>query len=331
MSYKPDDNYYALVTTRRVDTGALTDADSLPSAAAYHNGGLDTNFSLSVASLGSGSGSYTISGAIPAAYQKGDVVQVVVTATVNGVTDASPIDSFVIDTKRVGDLQDVSVSEVQAGLMPASAYVAPDNSSIAAIKAKTDNLPAQPAAAGAQMDLVDSPNSSAVSVIASAAWGVTLSTLSAAGTIGNKLAAWVLGSDDKVLLSGDPQTGVTIPNVGQVNSGVELDSSQDIYPADVEFLPNDSVGLDEYTAAWFHNGTPLTSGVLNPTIEVVNRSDGTSLVAAGTTMTAVGATGMFAYNESANRLAPGDTAIVTTSAVIDGAPRTWCRLVMRLS
>lgn len=53
-------------------------------------------------------------------------------------------------------------------------YTAPDNTGIAAIKAKTDNLPASPAAVGSQMDLVDAPNATAVTAIQSG-----LSTLSA--------------------------------------------------------------------------------------------------------------------------------------------------------
>ncbi|HEY5312082.1 MAG TPA: hypothetical protein VIK18_06165 [Pirellulales bacterium] len=329
MSYKPNDNYYGLVTTRRIDTGALADADSMPTAAAYRNGSFDPNFALSVASLGAGSGGYTISGTIPGDYQKGDVVQIVATATVNSVTDASPIDSLVLDSKRVGDLQDPSVAAIQSGLMPAASYVAPDNADIAAIKAKTNNLPAQPAAVGSEMDLVGNPNSTAVAALNTAAWGVALSTLTTTGSIGRKLASWALGSDDKVLLSSDPQTGVTIPTVNEVEAGVELDSSQDIYPADVEFVPNDSDGLDEYTVAWFRNGTPLTVGIAMPTIEVTQRSDGTDLVPAGTAMIAVGGSGLLKYDEPTFRLAAGATAIVTVSATIDGATRTWRRLVMR--
>ena len=42
---------------------------------------------------------------------------------------------------------------------------APDNAGIAAIKAKTDNLPANPAAVGSQMDLVNAPNATALAAI----------------------------------------------------------------------------------------------------------------------------------------------------------------------
>jgi hypothetical protein len=329
MSYKPSDNYYGLVTTRRIDTGALTDADSTPTAVAYQNGGYDPSFALAVSSLGFGSGCYSVSGTIPNGYQQGDVVQILMTATVNGVTDASPIDSLMIDSKRVGDLQDASVAAIQSGLMPAASYVAPDNADIAAIKAKTDNLPTQPAAVGSKMDLVDSPNATAAAALAATAWNMAFSTLTTAGSIGAKLAAWVLGTDHKVLLSSDPQTGVTIPTVSQVASGVELDSSQDIYPADIEFVANDSAGLDEYTVAWFHNGTPLTSGIVSPTIEVTQRLDGTDLVPAGTAMTTVGSCGLLKYDEPTHRIGAGATAIVTVTAAIDGTVRTWRRLVMR--
>jgi len=39
---------------------------------------------------------------------------------------------------------------------------------IAAIKAKTDNLPASPAATGAKMDIVDAPNATALTAIRTA-------------------------------------------------------------------------------------------------------------------------------------------------------------------
>jgi hypothetical protein len=70
-----------------------------------------------------------------------------------------------------------------------------------------------PAVPGAQMDLVNAPNATAVSALSSSLWGALTSALTVAGSIGHKLASWVLGTDNKVLLSTDPQTGVTIPTV----------------------------------------------------------------------------------------------------------------------
>jgi len=57
-------------------------------------------------------------------------------------------------------------------------YTAPDNASITGIKAKTDNLPASPAAVGSQMDLVNAPNATAVTALQSG-----LSTLTVADII----------------------------------------------------------------------------------------------------------------------------------------------------
>lgn len=55
-----------------------------------------------------------------------------------------------------------------------------------------------------------------VADVATGVWGALTSGMSVSGSIGKKLADWVLGSDNKVLLSADAQSGVTIPTVTSV-------------------------------------------------------------------------------------------------------------------
>lgn len=55
-----------------------------------------------------------------------------------------------------------------------------------------------------------------------AIWDALTSALTATGSIGKKLAGWILGSDSKVLLSADAQTGVTIPTVTTVTNPVTV-------------------------------------------------------------------------------------------------------------
>lgn len=55
------------------------------------------------------------------------------------------------------------------------------NATETAIKAKTDNLPASPAAVGSQMDLVDLPNANALTAIKNAIWAAASRTLTAFG------------------------------------------------------------------------------------------------------------------------------------------------------
>ncbi len=61
---------------------------------------------------------------------------------------AGAINAAAIATDAIGaaELASDAVAEIQSGLMLAASYSAPDNTSITAIKAKTDNLPASPAA-----------------------------------------------------------------------------------------------------------------------------------------------------------------------------------------
>ena len=64
---------------------------------------------------------------------------------------------------------------------PAGASLAAD---IAAIQAKTVNLPASPAAVGSKMDIADSPSSTGVAVIVSAIWNKLTTGISTTGSIG---------------------------------------------------------------------------------------------------------------------------------------------------
>ena len=98
MSYRPSDAYAVEFCTRRMDTGAGVNADSLPTATANKNGTDDGTFTLTVANIDTGR--YKITGTMPAGYVAGDVVNITVAATVNSVSDKAPVDSFVIDAPR---------------------------------------------------------------------------------------------------------------------------------------------------------------------------------------------------------------------------------------
>jgi hypothetical protein len=60
-----------------------------------------------------------------------------------------------------------------------------------------------------------------------AIWDQLTSGLTAAGSIGKKLADWVLGSDSKVLLSNNAHTGAVIPTVTTVSGDVSLASADE--------------------------------------------------------------------------------------------------------
>jgi hypothetical protein len=104
--YKPSDAYYKEFTTANPTTGAAANADSLPTATANHNGTDDGSFTLTVTNLDTGR--YKITGTVPSGYVKGDVVNVSVAATCSSVAGKAVVDTFSIDSKRVGDLNDSS-------------------------------------------------------------------------------------------------------------------------------------------------------------------------------------------------------------------------------
>jgi hypothetical protein len=134
MLYRTADPYYGMFCTQRFDSGASADADSTPVATANRNGADDAGFSLTVARIDLGR--YLISGVIPAGYAAGDSVQVSVAASVAGVAAKAVVDQFQIVAVDLND--------------PAGAGL----TDLAAVKGKTDNLPADPATATAQTEIL---------------------------------------------------------------------------------------------------------------------------------------------------------------------------------
>ena len=90
--------------------------------------------------------------------------------------------------------------------LAASGYTAPDNAGITAILDDTGTSGVVVAAGSKTGYALSAAGVQAI-------WDALTSALIVAGSIGKKLADWILGSDNKVLLSANTQTGVTIPTV----------------------------------------------------------------------------------------------------------------------
>lgn len=81
------------------------------------------------------------------------------------------------------------LSRVTGTVLLASGYTAPDNASVAAIKAKTDNLPASPAAVGSAMALTSDERTTLAGVI----WNSLTSGMSTVGSIGKRIVDYLTG------------------------------------------------------------------------------------------------------------------------------------------
>lgn len=113
IARKPGATYYGQFTTCDASSGAA-DADATPVAAATRNGVDDAAFVLTVTNLATGR--YKVTGTVPAGYAIGDVVQISVAATVNGVAGVAIVDAFAIGDE-IGDLH-----AVKAALLNATEY-----------------------------------------------------------------------------------------------------------------------------------------------------------------------------------------------------------------
>lgn len=127
----------------------------------------------------------------------------------------------------------------------------------AAIKAKTDNLPASPAATGAKMDLVDAPNATAITAFVSAI---------------NTLATYGLTALNTLLVT----TGIkaaTIPAVTNATLSSAYDAAKTAAPTAASIA--DAV-CDEALSG--HEGAGTVGAALNTQIvKMVESSDGTTV------------------------------------------------------
>ena len=105
-------------------------------------------------------------------------------------------------------------------------------------------------------------------------------------------------------------------------------AGESVYFADVRLDRDAYAGQDEWTVSWYYNDAPVASTITDAKIQVVQRADGTDLVALAA-MTQIGATASFRYDEATDRVTPGEAVLVVATATIDGATRTWTRLIGR--
>jgi len=142
-----------------------------------------------------------------------------------------------------------------------------------------------------------------------------------------------------VRLSGcvkDPVTQSTVPDgggdsysAGSSTAGYVFTDPRDIYHADIELTIDGANTQDEYTATWFHDGLRVTSGITSPTIQVVKR-DGTGDLIASTAMTLIGSTGSYKKDAvTTARTTAGEAVVVIVGATIDGAVRSYARVLSR--
>ncbi|MDR3634346.1 MAG: hypothetical protein P4L84_11125 [Isosphaeraceae bacterium] len=214
MSYRPGDAYFSEFTTSNPTTLAAQNADSLPVATANHNGQDDASFVLAVTNLDTGR--YKVTGTIPSGYSPGDVVNITVAATVATVAGKLPIDGFVLDGKRVSDLQDLSAIAAATAVWAASGRT---------LSSFSFSLTTTVGAYSTGQDPITllAGSSTFLSAVAGAIWNTLASALTAANSVGKALAAFLgaLGADNKVKLSSQ-ETGAGLSSVGGLVWSIDL-------------------------------------------------------------------------------------------------------------
>lgn len=165
---------------------------------------------------------------------------------------------------------------------------------LSAISNKTTNLPSDPADA---------------------------SDVAAAFTIVNSNVSTVNSNVTDVKAKTD-----TLPSSpAAVGSAMTLDAATDVYWAMIDFDVGTSA--DQYTVSWTKNGDVITSGITVPKISVTLRgASGTTLVSLAS-MTQIGSTGAYYYDEGSSRVTSGSVVLIDVQATIDGSTRRARKIV----
>jgi hypothetical protein len=232
----PGGSYVAEIVTSNPATGAAVNADSTPVATANRNGTDDATFTLSVTNIDTGR--YKVTGTIPASYIPGDTVIVSVAATVSSVAAKAIVEKFIVD------IPVIRVSTAQAGStsttvkLDASAS-ATDNyyvGSLVYLTGGTGALQCRAITAYSGLTKVatvdrawtTTPDNTTVFAILPADNPALSSNLAVntTDTYPTNFAAMNIDSSGRLLLQ-PTQTGVTIPTVTTVTSGVTVTTNND--------------------------------------------------------------------------------------------------------
>ncbi len=104
-----------------------------------------------------------------------------------------------------------------------------------------------------------------------------------------------------------------------------LADAEDVYHADIAYVPDQANSRDEYAVTWMRNGVAIAA--TSPTIRVISWADGSDLVAE-VAMTEI-VSGTYKHTETASRIPQRQIALVVVTATIGGGLRTAKRLVRR--
>lgn len=205
MVRKPGDSYHGEFTVCNPQTGGAVAADSLPVASAAVNGVADAAFVLTVAAIEIGR--YSITGTVPA-YSAGDIVVISVAASVDTVPGKGVVDRFTIDTALPGE----NATAIEA--LPVPPTAAQNRAEMDSNSTKLGYLDALISSratvndvwSAATRTITDKTGFSLSTACILAIWNqATAAAGILANTFGAKLRDWVLGADNKVLVSTDAQ------------------------------------------------------------------------------------------------------------------------------
>lgn len=113
MGVKASESVTVSFTTQTPSTGAATDADGTPTGTFRRNGTNDGAVTVTVTNIATGD--YKAAFTMPAGASEGDECELIVSATVGGVTGKAPVWRDTCVSKLPGDFNDVSQADITGG------------------------------------------------------------------------------------------------------------------------------------------------------------------------------------------------------------------------
>lgn len=140
--FKLEDTFYFDFTTHNPATGQVSDADSTPTCKVFENDNDTAIISPTVTKRTGETGNYrvTIVATTANGFEIGKSYNVVISATVGSINAKGVISSFIIDGKRINDLNDISQTDILADSIPFSGSYIDDLITSRATQSTVENI-----------------------------------------------------------------------------------------------------------------------------------------------------------------------------------------------
>ena len=179
---RPGDTFAGTFAVSNPTTSALSEADATPVVSVSKNGVVDGTVTATISHISTGKYSYSF--AVPSGYVSGDRIEVWAAATVDDTAGGNVVGRDTVDTTFIGAVA-TGITDIKG-----TGFAKDTNSLVNLVKSgdtvdlTSDSVDAiVDAVAGAKMDFVDAPNTTALAALANAVISKNIGSTAASLTL----------------------------------------------------------------------------------------------------------------------------------------------------